>query len=148
MKNEVGYLNLHQKVPIWTKFEPYFTISLKIEFPHNWICKCPFYWTNQCSKSFCHWRCQHEQDYAFHEGMGDYNSNFSWIRKFGEESFAIIKIWIKNVIIAGRSYMNLNYEMFWCRYWVIYNTTFWFHLNFLAINNHFKNGAIKYSPCI
>ena len=32
MKNDVGYLNLHQKVPIWTLFEPYFTISLKIEF--------------------------------------------------------------------------------------------------------------------
>ena len=42
MKNDVGYLNLHQKVPIWTLFEPYFTISLKIEFTPSWVFKCPF----------------------------------------------------------------------------------------------------------
>jgi len=81
-----------------------------------------------CSKPlFSHGRCQHDQDNAFHEGMGDDNRNFSEFSIFGEELerkfqktpnfFAIFEIWIKDLIITGKSYWNLNYEMFWCTDW-------------------------------
>ena len=42
MKNEVGNLNLHQKVPIWTMFYYFILIVQKLNFPLCWIFKYPF----------------------------------------------------------------------------------------------------------
>ena len=48
----------------------------------NW----QFYWKNQYSKLlFSHGSCRYEQDDASHKGMGDDNSNFNLISKYGEE---------------------------------------------------------------
>ena len=45
-----------------------------------------FYWKNQYSELlFGHGSCQYEQDDASHKGMGDDNSNFNLISKYGEE---------------------------------------------------------------
>ena len=42
MKKEVGNLNLHQKVPIWTLFYYFILTVQKLNFPPGWILQCPF----------------------------------------------------------------------------------------------------------
>ena len=62
----------------WANYRPFFHGALFI----NWS----FIKKKHCSKPlFSHGRCQYDQDYAFYEGMGDDNRNFSDISIFGEE---------------------------------------------------------------
>ena len=71
---------------------------------------------------FSHGSCQHEQEFASHEGICDDNCNFSLISILGKNLrenfkkffFNFFEICINNLIIIVQSYCNLNYEMFWC----------------------------------
>ena len=71
--------NLHF-VEFW--FGAKFRLFLNRAVFLNW----QFYWKNQYSKLlFSHGSCRYEQDDASHKGMGDDNSNFNLISKYGEE---------------------------------------------------------------